>query len=129
MKIATMFRILAGLILVQIALGGLVTFNFIGPLPHIVWGSVVFAAAVVTVVMTMRSKPTDGGLSGVSFGLITALTAQVVLGFTTLTLGSDILAWVHLILGVLIYAMSLTGMSFAMRQEYMAGRTAASSKT
>jgi heme A synthase len=122
MKIAAMFRILAGLILVQIAIGGLVTFGFVGPLPHIVWGAVVFAAVAVTAALTLRSKPADSGLRGVSFGLIVALAAQVVLGLVTLSLESDILAWVHLVLGVLIYAMSLTGMSFAMRQEHTSGR-------
>lgn len=121
-----MFRTLAGLILVQIAVGGLVTFNFIGPLVHIVWGAVVFLFAIATVAFTTRSNPTDSGLKGVSAGLVVTLVAQVVLGFSALALGSDILAWAHLILGVLIYAMSLTGMSFAMRQEYTVSRGAGS---
>jgi heme A synthase len=122
MKLASMFRLTAGAILVQIALGGLVTFDFIDPLVHIVWGAVAFVVATVTAVVALRSKPSDGGLRGVSFGLIAALSAQVVLGFSTLALQSDLLAWFHLVLGVLIYAMSLTGMSFAARQEYMSPR-------
>lgn len=113
-----MFRMTAGVMLVQIALGGLVTFGFIGPLAHMIWGVVVFGVAVATAVVALRSKRTDGGLRSVSLGLIAALSVQVVLGLATLSLGSDELAWVHLVLGVLIYAMSLTGMSFAMRQEY-----------
>jgi hypothetical protein len=48
MKIVAMFRILAGLILVQIALGGLVTFDFIGPVVHIFWEVLVFAFAIAT---------------------------------------------------------------------------------
>jgi heme A synthase len=122
MKLASMFRLTAGVILLQIALGGLVTFNFIDPLVHIIWGAVVFVVAIVTAVFALRSKPVDGGLRGVSFGLIAALSAQVILGFSTSALESDVLAWVHLVLGVLIYAMALTGMSFATRQEYMSAR-------
>ena len=118
MKLATMFRALSGLVLVQVALGGLVTFGFIGPIPHIIWGSVVFLFAAMTAAATIGAKPSYGGLQVVSFGLVFALTIQLALGIATLSLGSDVLAWAHLVLGVLIYAMSLTGMSFAMRQEY-----------
>jgi heme A synthase len=122
MKLDNLFRITAGVILVQLALGGLVTFGFISPLVHMVWGLVAFVVATVTGVVTLRSKPTDGGLRGVSAGLIAAMVAQVALGFTTLTLGGNALAWIHFILGVLIYAMSLTGMGFAQRQEYTSAR-------
>lgn len=124
MKLVTMFRITSGLILVQIALGGLVTFSFITPIFHMIWGFVVFAVAAVTSIFTLRSKPTDGGLRGVSAGIIVALIVQVVLGFSVLALSSDILAWIHLLLGVIIYAMALTGMGFAQREEIMSSRVA-----
>ncbi len=55
----------------------------------------------------------DGQLRGVAVGTIFALLVEVVLVFSTLALKSDALAWVHLIPGVLIYAMALTGMYFA----------------
>jgi heme A synthase len=122
MNLVSLFRTTAGLILVQIALGGLVTFSFITPIFHMAWGFVVFAVAAVTSSVTLRSKPTDRGLREVSVGIILALIAQVVLGFSVLALGSNILAWIHLLLGVIIYAMALTGMGFAQRQEYTAGR-------
>jgi heme A synthase len=124
MKLVTLFRITAGLILVQIALGGLVTFNFISPIFHMIWGFVVFAIAISTSVVTLRSKPTDGGLRGVAAGIIVALIAQVALGFSVLALSNDLLAWVHLLLGVIIYAMALTGMGFAQRQDIMSTRMA-----
>ncbi len=107
------------MILVQVALGGLVTFNFLDPLAHIVWGIVVVAVAIWTAVTTLRLKPIDRQLRGVGIGIIAGLLVQTVLGFSTLSLNSDALAWVHLVLGVLIYAMALTGMSFAQRMEYM----------
>ncbi len=70
-------------------------------------------------VTALRSKSPDAQLRGVSIGIIFGVVVQGVLGFVTLDLAGDVLAWVHLILGVLIYAMALTGMSFAQRQEYM----------
>jgi len=114
-----MFRITAGAILVQIALGGLVTFEFIDPLIHMIWGTVVAAIVIVTATLALRSSPRNGGLRGVSLGMVAGILAQIALGFSILAVGSDVLAWIHLVLGVMIYAMSLTGMSFAVRQEYM----------
>ena len=119
MKLARLFRLTATVVLVQIALGGLVTFGFVAPLVHIVWGTLVVAVAIFTAVTALRTKPPDGGLRGVSTGLMVGLLAQVALGFMTLSLGSSVLAWIHLMVGVLIYAMALTGMSFAQRAEYM----------
>ncbi len=115
-----MFRLTATVILVQIALGGLVTFDYVDPLAHIGWGVVVIAVAFVTAVTALRLKPLDRQLRGVGIGIIAGLVAQAILGFATLSLSSDALAWVHLVLGVLIYAMALTGMSFAQRQEQLA---------
>ena len=119
MKLVSLFRITASVIIAQIALGGLVTFGFIDPLVHMLWGFFVTVVAMVTGFVTLRSRPTDRGLRGVSAGLIVAILAQVALGFTTLALASNFLAWVHLVLGVLVYAMAITGMGFAQRQEYM----------
>ena len=119
MNVATMFRLTATLILIQIALGGLVTFSFIDPLAHIVWGAVVVIVAVATVISTLRLKPLDRRLRGVSIGVVAALVVQIILGFSTIEMSSDALAWVHLVLGVLIYAMALTGMSFAQRRDLM----------
>jgi heme A synthase len=117
MRLATLFRLTAIALVVQIALGGLVTFNFINPLPHIVAGSIVFALAVTTVIVVLRSKPLDRQLRQVSIGMMAFLVVQGALGFTTLAIGSDVLAWIHLMVAVIIYAMTLTGMFFAQRQE------------
>ncbi len=119
MKIASLFRLTATVTLVQIALGGLVTFSFIGPLIHIGWGVVVGAIALATSIVALRSRPVDPRVRGVSFGVVAALVVQGILGFATLALTSDALAWVHLVLGVLIYAMALSGMYFAQMQPRM----------
>jgi heme A synthase len=119
MKTATLFRLTATVILIQIALGGLVTFSFINPLLHIAWGILVAVVAFVTAVAALRSNPVDRQLRGVGIGIVVATLFQGILGFSTLALNSDALAWGHLVLGVLIYAMALTGMSFAQRGEHL----------
>jgi heme A synthase len=119
MRVATLFHLTATVILIQIALGGLVTFGFIIPIVHMVWGTLVVVVAIVTAVTALRSKPLDRQLRGVALGMIFALAVQVSLGFTILALGSEVVAWLHLVLGVLIYGMALSGMSFAQRQEHM----------
>jgi heme A synthase len=117
MRISTLFRYGALAILVQIALGGLVTFNFIPPLIHIIMGTVVLILAVVTVAVVLRAKTEHTQLRQVCLGLITALIVQIALGLVTLSSGSNVLAWIHLVLGVLIYAMALTGQYFAKEWE------------
>jgi len=117
-RVAVLFRLTAFAILAQIALGGLLTFDFINPLPHVAAGVVVFGLSIVTAFVALRSKP-DKQLKQVSVTLIVALVVQITLGFMTLAIGSHVVAWIHLVLGVLIYAMALSGMSFASRQEFM----------
>jgi heme A synthase len=117
MRPAALFRLTAIAIVVQIALGGLVTFGFINPLAHIVVGLIVIALAVATVIVAYRSKPPDRQLRQVGIGLVAFLVLQVALGFTTLAIGSGVLAWIHLMVAVIAYAMTLTGMFFAQRQE------------
>jgi heme A synthase len=118
MKVSTLFRIDALIILVQIALGGLLTFNFISPVVHIAMGSIVLIFVVSTAIVVFRPKPRpEKQLLQVSIGMLFAIAVQIVLGFATLALSSNILAWIHLMLGVLIYAMSLTGQFFAREWE------------
>jgi heme A synthase len=119
LRLSSLFRLTALAIFVQIALGGLLTFGFIDPLPHIAIGLIVVALAVVTSTISLRSKLPDKQLKEVSIALIAALVVQVILGFATLALSSSIVGWVHLLVGVITYAIALTGMSFAQRQEYM----------
>src|SRR5712692_5163697 len=80
-------------------------------------GALVVALAVVASVMALRSKGPDRQLREISVALIAALVAQAALGFATLALGSAVVGWIHLLVGVITYAIALTGMSFAQRQE------------
>lgn len=109
MKVATLFRLTSIAVLFQIILGGLVTFSFIPPVVHIVMGSVVLILAIATVVVVFRWRPVIRRLRQIGVNMTIAILVQIILGYSILALGSDVLAEVHLVLGVLIFAMSIAG--------------------
>jgi heme A synthase len=108
--LANLFRITSIAIFIQLLLGGLLTFDFITPMFHIVTGFIVFALAILTMVVALRSKNVqDRSLRMMSTGLVVLIFVQVILGFETLSTGNSLLAWVHLAVALGIYAMSVAG--------------------
>ena len=118
MKIQLWFRVTSLLVFLQIALGGLLTFSFIEALPHIITGFIVLAFAVVALVMAQRLKPPFRPLQGLSVGFVLLIVVQIVLGFTTLSTGNQVVAWVHLLVAVGIYGMVIAGTFMSMRLDY-----------
>ena len=118
MKIQLWFRVTSLLVFLQIALGGLLTFSFITALPHIITGFIVLAFAIVALVMAQRLKPAFRPLQGLSVGLVLLIVVQIVLGFTTLSTGNQMIAWVHLLVAMAIYGMVIAGTFMSMRLDY-----------
>jgi heme A synthase len=118
MKIQLWFRVTSLLVFLQIALGGLLTFSFITALPHIITGFAVLAFAIVALVMAQRLKPAFRPLQGLSVGLVLLIVVQIVLGFTTLSTGNQVVAWVHLLVAMGIYGMVIAGTFMSMRLDY-----------
>ena len=118
MKIQLWLRITSLLVFLQIALGGLLTFSFITAWPHIITGFVVLAFAIVTFVMAQRLKPPFRPLQGLSVGLVLLIAVQIILGFTTLSTGNQLIAWVHLLVALGIYGMAIAGTFMSMRLDY-----------
>src|SRR5256712_8888021 len=118
MKIQLWFRVTSLLVFLQIALGGLLTFSFITALPHIITGFVVLAFAIVALVMTQRLKPPFRPLQGLSVGLVLLIVVQIVLGFTTLSTGNQVVAWVRLLVAMAIYGMVIAGTFLPLRLAY-----------
>jgi heme A synthase len=118
MKIQLWFRITSILVFLQIALGGLLTFSFISSLPHIITGFAVLAFAIATLVMAQRVKPPFRPLQGLSIGLVLLIVLQIILGFTTLSTGNQVIAWVHLLVAMTIYGMAIAGTFMSMRLDY-----------
>lgn len=118
MKIQLWFRITSLLVFLQIALGGLLTFSFIEALPHIITGFIVLAFAIVALLMAQRLKPPFRPLQRLSIGLVLLIVVQIILGFTTLSTGNQVVAWVHLLVAMGIYGMVIAGTFMSMRLDY-----------
>ncbi len=115
-----LFRITGIVIFIQLALGGLVTFDFIQAAPHIVVGFLVFALAIATMVAVWWSKPSFRPARMTSAGLVALILVQIVLGFATLGTGSTVLAWIHFVVALGIYGMTVAGTFMVMRWDQMA---------
>ena len=94
------------------------TFSFISALPHIITGFVVLGFAIVTFVIAQRLKPPFRPLQGLSVGLVLLIVVQIILGFTTLSTGNQVIAWVHLLVAMGIYGMAIAGTFMSMRLDY-----------
>jgi uncharacterized membrane protein len=108
--LSNLFRITSIVIFVQLLLGGLLTFNFITPVVHILVGFIVFALAFATMLVALRTNVVqERVLKIMSIGLVTLIVVQIVLGFETLDSGNQVLAWIHFAVALGIYGMSAVG--------------------
>lgn len=108
--LSNLFRITSIVIFVQLLLGGLLTFSFITPGVHIIVGFIVFALALATMIVALRSNVVqERVLKMMSIGLVALIVVQIILGFETLDTGSQILAWIHFTVALAIYGMSAAG--------------------
>ncbi len=103
-----MIRVTALTIVIQIALGGLLTFGFISPEAHIFMGFAVFAAAIVTLVLVFLNSYSLNFLKRMVVGMVVLLTVQILLGFATLATGSNIVAYFHLLLAIAIFGLAVS---------------------
>jgi heme A synthase len=110
-----LFRLTAAVVFIQLALGGLLTFDFIGAAPHIIVGFIVFGLAIATMVFALITKPAFKPIQRLSIGLVVLLVVQIILGFATLSSGSAVIAWVHLLNALAIYGMAIAGTFLAIQ--------------
>ncbi len=115
-----LFRITGIVVFIQLALGGLLTFDFISAAPHIVMGFLVFALAIATMVAVWMSRPSFRPARMTSAGLVALIVVQILLGFATLGTGSTLLAWVHFVVALGIYGMTVAGTFMVVRWDQMA---------
>lgn len=104
-KVALYVRITALVIFVQLALGGLLTFDFISVAPHIITGFLVLTFAILLVIVLYRQDKEYARLRNMSIAMVGLILAQIILGFATLESNNQILAWLHLLLALGIYGM------------------------
>jgi heme A synthase len=118
-KASVLFRFTSIAVFLQLVLGGLLTFAFIAPLPHMIFGFVVFALALATMVFTWVSKPAFRPLRIMSAALVGLLTLQIVLGLAALG-GDPVLGWIHFVNAMAIYGLSVSSSVMSMRWDHMA---------
>ncbi len=121
-----LFRITTLVVFIQLLLGGLVTFEFLGVLPHIVLGFIILALAVAIVIAEFTAEPEIKPARMMSIGLLVLLLIQIMLGYATLDSGSAIIAWVHLLNSLLIFGLLVSAtvlLSFWSRGLGVPGRT------
>lgn len=113
----TMFRIMGPALGIQLALGGLVTFDFLDSGAHIVWGVVLGVLALVTLVTVMRTPGRPKRLMTLSIGIGVDILLQALLGFAALGTSGNTsagIAWVHLLNAFAIFAMTIMATGMAM---------------
>lgn len=109
-----LFRITGIALGVQLALGGLVTFNFLDPSVHTAWGVILGVLALVTLVFVARMSPRPKQLFGITIGIGVDILLQAFLGFATLGMSdsnatlSNAIAWVHFLNALAIFGMTLS---------------------
>lgn len=114
-----LFRITAVVVFLQLILGGLLTFNFISPEPHIILGFIVFIVAIATMIVALVSKPAFRPTRIISVVLVVLIVLQIILGFATLDSGSQLIAFVHFLNALVIYGAAMGGIFLAMRWSFI----------
>lgn len=104
-----LLRVTAVAVFLQLLLGGLLTFDFVSPAPHIVLGLAVFGLAVAAMIVVWASKPAFRPLRGMSAALVALLILQVALGFYALDTDNAFVAWLHFVNSLAIYGISVSG--------------------
>ena len=120
-----LFRLTAAVVFLQLILGGLLTFDFISPAPHIILGFIVFAVAIATLIFTFVGKPVFRPVRGIAVGMVLLIIVQIILGFAALDTGSSIIAWIHFVTALGIYGMAIAGAFLAIQWNRMSTAQAA----
>ncbi len=113
------FRITGITIFIQLALGGLLTFDFIPVAPHMAVGLLVFALAIATTVLAWRFKPQFKLVRLTSAILVPLIVIEIVLGFSMLDADNPLFSWIHFIVALAIYGMAIVGIVAAMRWDQL----------
>lgn len=125
MKIGLMFRVLGIALFIQLALGGLVTFGYLGTEVHIIWGVVLGILAIITLAFVVKLPSKPSRLVGITIGIGVDILIQAMLGFAAMEMG-DVVSWIHFLNALAIYGMTLAATFMAMGAGRMASPPAPS---
>lgn len=114
-----MFRVLGIALFVQLALGGLVTFGFLGTEVHVAFGAILGLLAIATLAFVVRLPSKPGRLMWITVGIGVDILLQAMLGFAAMNMG-DVVSWLHFLNALAIYGMTLAATFMAMGASRMA---------
>jgi heme A synthase len=121
-----LLRITAIVVFVQLLLGGLLTFDFISPQPHVIFGIIVFILALVTMGASLVTKPSFRPLQAALMAMAILILLQGTLGFVLtgylpiLGSGSEALSWLHFVNAMVIFGMAISGAFMGVRWDQIA---------
>lgn len=110
-----LFRVTGAVLLLQLVLGGLLTFGFISAEAHIVLGFVLLALAIATMAAWLVPKPPFRPMQGLTVVIVLLILLQIILGFATLNSGSQAIAFLHFANALAIFGAMISGTFIAMR--------------
>ena len=113
-NVQLLFRLTGAALGVQLALGGLVTFNYIDWTIHMGWGVVLGLLALVTLVMVYRTPGRPKRLVNLSLGIGVDILIQAMIGFAAQDSGNAAISWVHFLNAYVIFAMTIMATGMAM---------------
>lgn len=125
----TLFHLTAGLVFLQVLIGGLAVLGYLDTGVHITVGYVTFALALATLAGTQLIRPRYRPASAVAALLVLLLALQGALGYAWLDSKDDAIIAVHFANAMVIYGLSVAGAFIAVRwnRELSACRDAAAS--
>ena len=112
---ARFFQFSGILVVLQFALGGLVSNNVISPVYHIVLGLGLLAAAIATAVVVMTAKPHSKSIILLSGLLVLLVGVQAPIGFTILDGAGTLFQVTHVTIAMAVLIIALTGYFVARR--------------
>jgi heme A synthase len=122
-----LIRITAVVVVLQLLLGGLVTFNFMDPVPHLINGFIVLILAIATMAASVVSKPSYRPLKATLIAMVILILLQIIIGFVLIdflpALGSSSdarISWIHFVNAMAIYGLTISGVFLAVRWDQLA---------
>jgi len=115
-----LFRVTSAVLALQLILGGLLTFGFIGVGAHEVVGFVLFILAIATMAAWLTTKPPFRPMRILTVLIVVLLLFQIMLGFATLDTGSQAIAFLHFANALAIFGATISGAFLVLRWDQMA---------
>jgi heme A synthase len=117
---SVLFRVTSAVLVLQLLLGGLLTFGFISVEAHEVAGFVLFILAIATMGVWLTTKPSLRSMRVLTVMIVVLILFQIILGFATLDAGSQAVAFIHFVNALAIFGATISGTFLMLRWDQLA---------